>query len=46
MTAGPTDTRSLELTLLMHNTYRWQVVTGVDRCRMSMTFLFTRVLHG
>jgi large subunit ribosomal protein L34 len=28
-----------ELTLSARTTYRWQVCTGVDRCRMSMTVL-------
>lgn len=29
--------RSAELTLPQRNAYRWQVCTGVDRCRMSMS---------
>ncbi len=32
------DVYPAELTLSSRTTYRWQVCTGVDRCRMSMTF--------
>ena len=34
---GPGGGPAVELTLSARTAYRWQVCTGVDRCRMSMT---------